>query len=129
MIRLGITSLFTTADKILFIFSFVVIISSYFYFWQSTSANYAIVKSGQQDSFLINLDEPKTHQVKGASGISTLEVKNGKIRFTSSPCRNKICIKSGWHNHGGDVTACLPNRISVQLTSQQSKADYDAIIF
>ncbi len=129
MIRSGITSLFTTADKILFIFSFVAIISSYSYFWQSTPANYAIVKSSQQDPLLINLDEAKVHQIKGSLGISTLEVKDGKIRFTTSPCRNKICIQSGWHNHGGDVTACLPNLISVQLSSKQSKANYDAIIF
>ncbi len=129
MIRLDSTSLFTTADKILFLFSLALVIFSYVYFWQTSTANYATIKSPQQDAFIIDLNVAKTHQVQGELGMSLLEVKNGKIRFTNSPCKNKICIQSGWHQHGGAVTACLPNRISVKLSSRDTTANYDAIIF
>jgi len=125
----GLASLFTIADKILFFFSAALIIASYFYFWQSTPAHYAVVKSPQQNALFIDLNDPKVHNVKGHLGISTLKVHDGQIRFTASPCKNKICIQSGWHQHGGAITACLPNRISVQLTSQSSTPGYDAIIF
>ncbi len=129
MSRSSFTALFTTADKLLFLVSLSLIVFSYVYFWQTSPASYAIVKSGQQDSRLINLNESKIHQVEGRLGISKLEVKDGQIRFISSACKNKICIQSGWHQHGGAVTACLPNRVSVQLGRQTSQTDYDAIIF
>jgi len=126
---IGIASLFTTADKILFLFSFTLITASFFYFWQSSPASYAVIKSEQQDALTINLNEPQLLHIQGMLGVSTLEVKQGQIRFVTSPCRNKICIQSGWHHHGGAVSACLPNRISVQLASHVSNARYDAIIF
>jgi len=123
------TSLFTTADKILFLLSLSLIIFSYFYFWQSAPANYAIIKNPEKNISFIDLNQAQTHQVQGLLGISTLKVEDGKIRFTASPCKNKICIQSGWHEHNGSVTACLPNRIIVQLASHDAKKKYDAIIF
>lgn len=120
---------FTTADKILFTFSLSLIVVSYFYFWQTDPARYAIIKTPQQETLLVDLNIPQKHQVQGSLGVSTLEVKQGQIRFISSPCKNKICIQSGWHQHGGSLSACVPNRISVQLTSNNATTHYDAIIF
>jgi len=124
-----IHTFFTTADKILFLLCFALIVFSYFHFWQSTAARYAIVKSPQQEPLFIELNDPGIHRIQGSLGISKLETKNGQIRFAASACKNKLCIQSGWHQHGGAVTACLPNRISVQLTGQDATPDYDAIIF
>ena len=129
MNHLGLSAFFTTADKILFLICFALIVFSYVHFWQSSVARYAIVKSPQQDPLFIELSHSGIHQVQGSLGISKLEIKNNQIRFTASACKNKLCIQSGWHQHGGAVTACLPNRISVQLSSQNTTSNYDAIIF
>jgi len=125
----ALSSLFTTADKFIFLLSLVLIGFSYVYLWQSSPANYAIIKSPQQEALFVDLSHAGTHQVQGDLGISRLEVKNGQIRFTESACRNKLCIQSGWHQHGGSIVACLPNRVSVQLSSQDATANFDAIIF
>jgi len=129
MISTRNTSIFTTADKILFLLTLSFIIFSYFYFWQSTPASYVLIKSPEKNISFIDLNQPQIHQIQGLLGISTLQVKNKQIRFTASPCKNKICIQSGWHQHNGSVAACLPNRIIVQLTSRDAKKEFDAIIF
>lgn len=62
------------------------------------------------------LDRPRTWKVNGREGVSVLQIDDqGRVRFVSSPCRNKICIHSGWLSHSGDATACLPNRVSIRL--------------
>lgn len=72
----------------------------------------------QRDQFLT---------LQGAIGNSTLQVDHGRLRFTASPCSNKLCIHSGWIEHGGEAVACLPNRLSVQLARHDN--DFDAINF
>jgi hypothetical protein len=56
-------------------------------------------------------------------GESVIEIHEGKVRFLNSPCNGKICVLSGWHQHSGDHIACLPNKISVSLLSQQERFD------
>lgn len=123
------TSDFKLADKAIFIFSLLLVISSYFYLWQTTPAAYAIIKSPLQDALRVNLNDSRIYNIKGTLGISRIEVAQGKIRFIDSPCRNKFCIQHGWQQHHGDLTACLPNRISLQLTRFDASAYYDAINF
>ncbi|MCK4743515.1 MAG: NusG domain II-containing protein [Sulfuriflexus sp.] len=126
----NIISDFKLADKAVFLFSLSLIITSYFYFWQSTPASYAIIKSPQQKSLQVSLNENQLYNIQGALGKSAIEVKQGKIRFISSPCQNKFCIQHGWQQHHGNLTACLPNRISIQLANlNQTENYYDAINF
>lgn len=126
----NIISDFKPADKAIFLFGLLLIITSYFYYWQTTPAAYAIIKSPQHDPLQISLDENQTYNIQGALGTSAIEVKHGKIRFVKSPCQNKFCIQHGWQQHHGDLTACLPNSISIRLASLNSdNARYDAIIF
>ena len=120
---------FTLADKIVFLFGLLLVVTSYFYFWQTTPAAYATIKSPQDTVLQINLDHKETYSVQGALGVSTIQVAHGKIRFTGSPCQNKFCIQHGWQQHHGDLTACLPNRVSIQLASLSKSASYDAINF
>ena len=129
MIWLNIISDFKLADKAIFIFSLILVITSYFYFWQTTPASYAIIKRPQHDTLHISLDNVKKYDLQGAIGTSRVEVEHGKIRFVSSPCQNKLCIQHGWQHHHGSLTACLPNRISIQLASVNKTIVYDAINF
>ncbi len=76
---------------------------------------------------LLPLDRPGTYRVRGALGESVLEVRDGAVRFVDSPCRSKICVRSGWARGAGELVACLPNGIVVTLTGPGG--EYDAINF
>jgi len=129
MIWRNINSDFNMADKAVFLFSLLLIVTSCFYFWKTEPASYATIKSPQKAPLHVNLDHEKIYTIQGALGISRIEVTHGKIRFTDSPCHNKFCIQHGWQQQHGDLTACLPNRISIQLANARDAANYDAINF
>lgn len=61
--------------------------------------------------------------VNGPLGETVLEIRDGAIRFVSSPCRHKICVRSGWHRRAGGVAACVPNRLSVVLDGGDDELD------
>lgn len=73
------------------------------------------------------LAEDRQLDVHGALGVSHIEVKQAQVRFTSSPCSNKVCIHGGWLKHAGETLACLPNQVSVRILGRDRR--YDAINF
>lgn len=46
-----------------------------------------------------------------------LQVSDGKIRFYTSTCRDKICIKAGFLSRPGESAACLPNKVAVKIAA------------
>ncbi len=69
-----------------------------------------------------------TLSVEGSLGESLIRIKNGKVAFIQSPCKNKQCIHKGWLSKNGEASACLPNRISLSVIGQ-SLSRYDSINF
>lgn len=72
---------------------------------------------------VLSLDDPRKLSVTGPLGVSTLEIRDHKIRFLDSPCRGKVCVHSGWLTEVGDILACLPNKIMVRILGSDSRFD------
>ena len=62
-------------------------------------------------------------KVTGQLGDSVIEILEGRVRFSESPCSGKVCILSGWHQDSGDHVVCLPNKVGISLISQQDRFD------
>ena len=60
------------------------------------------------------------YKVGGALGITTFEIKNGRVRIIDSPCPNKTCVNQGWHS----PLVCLPNNVIITL---EDEGEFDAI--
>ncbi len=96
----------------------------YFTYWSdATPGEQARILRGGEQLALVSLHEHKHPSIEGVLGTSLLEIKDGKIRFINSPCRNKQCVHSGWVSLGGEFIACLPNRISVQVIGREPRFD------
>jgi len=55
-------------------------------------------------------------EVQGRIGTSVLQYDDDLgVRFLSSPCPDKLCIKQGWVNDETDLAACLPNGLIVTV--------------
>lgn len=52
-----------------------------------------------------------------------IQVENGKIRFLSAVCRDKLCVNSGWLTKNGQTAACLPERIVISVSGGESSPD------
>ena len=64
----------------------------------------------------------------GPLGDTVVEISDGQVRVISSPCREQICVNSGVLATGGDWTACLPNRVFLEVTGDDDP-DVDAVSF
>ena len=47
--------------------------------------------------------------------VVTLQVKDGKIRFTDSECPDSTCEKAGFLSKVGDTAACVPAKTVVTV--------------
>lgn len=56
--------------------------------------------------------------------------EDGSIRFESSDCKDKICIRTGRLRLVGQSSACLPNQIIVKIVRKNKNApdDLDMVI-
>lgn len=59
--------------------------------------------------------ERRTIQVEGPLGVTVVEVEGARAHVVSSPCPDKICIRMGWLERAGDYSACLPNRVLLEV--------------
>lgn len=75
----------------------------------------------------VPLDGNREVRIQGVHGESVLQVRPGAIRFIDSPCTGKFCVHSGWHTHGGEFAACVPNHVSIQVRGGSRR--FDAINF
>lgn len=89
------------------------------------------VKSFSQKGSLVKVNADGRHyeysakqdgiyKVGGPLGITTFEIKDGRVRIIDSPCPNKTCINQGWHS----PLVCLPNNVIITLEDQ---GEFDAI--
>lgn len=85
----------------------------------SSESSYVRIQT-PKGTFIYPLSEDKTLNFDGLEGTSTIEIKDGNVSFTSSPCPNKICILEGSISKPGAFNACLPNGISITITGESS---------
>ena len=115
---------FTLGDKLVVAASFFALLVLYQIYWASTAY-------GNQVEILVDGKHWASHdlfsttqvEVPGNLGPSTLIINAGKIRFLESPCNGKQCVHQGWLEYGGEFAACLPNRISVRILSNEPRFD------
>jgi hypothetical protein len=118
----------TRADWWLLMVTLLLLCWLYLTFWIIPKQGLWIrIWSSQQETMTLPLQENRKIKIKGALGDSTLIIQDGQVRFSESPCSNKSCIQGGWLKNSGEVGACLPNQVSVQIMGGIS--GYDAINF
>ena len=59
--------------------------------------------------------------------VTGVEVKNKRARIFRSPCKNKVCIKSGYIAYADRLAACLPNRVVVRIEGARQRG-VDAVV-
>jgi len=70
---------------------------------------------GPSAEWIYPLDSPRTVAVPGPLGDTVVQIADGSVRVLSSPCQNKICVRSGAVARPGQWIACLPNRVFIEV--------------
>lgn len=76
--------------------------------------------------YVYSLDEDREIGVEGPLGTSFIHIHEGKAAFVESPCANKLCIQAGELQETGDWSACMPNKVFIQIEGGAAESDVDA---
>lgn len=114
----------TVADGVVLVSALILLGFLYSNFWRDAFlGNQAAIMIMGKHWRNVDLFQNQWIEVPGELGISKLQVEDGKIRFVESPCDGHQCIYQGWISRGGEVAACLPNKVSVQILSADPRFD------
>ena len=92
-----------------------------------SKGDWVVVTVNQRETIRLPLDQDQKTQVKGPIGLTEIEVKNGHARIIRSPCKNKVCIKSGYIRYADRLAACIPNRVVIRIVGKSHRG-VDAVI-
>jgi hypothetical protein len=92
-----------------------------------SKGDWVVVTVNQKETTRLPLDQDQKTHVKGPLGLTEIEVKNGRARIIRSPCKNKVCIKSGYIRYADRLAACIPNRVVIRIVGKNHRG-VDAVI-
>jgi hypothetical protein len=92
-----------------------------------SKGDWVVVTVNQKETIRLPLDQDQKTHVKGPIGLTEIEVKSGHARIIRSPCKNKVCIKSGYIRYADRLAACIPNRVVIRIVGKSHRG-VDAVI-
>jgi hypothetical protein len=110
-----------TVDIILIIIFFTLSSTIFAVYSLNTDSGQTVVIRTPKGVFEYNLNTNRTLSFKGKISKVIIMIKNGKVGFFHSECKQKICLNFGFLNRAGTLIACVPNRISVYIESKNNK--------
>lgn len=103
-------------DYVILVISALVIVAfSTLALGQGGAAALVEIRSDAGD-FVYALNEDREVVFEGPLGDTVVRIEANTVRFTESPCRDKICIAAGALSEAGQWAACLPNRVFITVT-------------
>ena len=87
------------------------------YFFNKKEANEALVYHGTDLILTIDLNIDKEYVVQGDNGNVVIKVLDKKIKVKEENSPYHLCSKQGYISNSGESIVCLPNKIIIELPS------------
>ncbi len=78
-------------------------------------------EQGTEQQWIYPLDAEARVIVPGPLGETVVVIRDGAVQVISSPCPEKICVKTGRISKPGQWIACLPNRVFISIRGRRSE--------
>ena len=91
--------------------------------WSGGAADKVIIRSGGKIFREAPLSQDALIRVPGPLGISEIAIHNAQARIASDPSPRQYCVRQGWLKQAGEISICLPNQVSVELTGSSKRYD------
>lgn len=93
--------------------------------WHGGTADKAIIRSGGSIFREASLARDQTIEVPGPLGVSRIVIRGRQARIAADPSPRQYCVRQGWLKQAGEIAVCLPNQVSLELSS--GKRPYDSL--
>lgn len=106
----------------LILIALIALLALIFYIFIQSSGNDAVAEITLDGEAVktIRLDEITETEIFEIGGCK-ITAEPGCIYFSSSPCPDKLCIEAGKLEKAGDVAACLPCRVLINVSAGSSE--------
>lgn len=119
----------TLGDKILI--ALLILLNGFLFVrmgsWGGAQGDWVVIDLDRKEIAWLPLSGERVIPVKGRLGITEVVIHNGRVRIRHSPCKNKICIKSGPIQYADRLVACIPNRVVVRIAGKPHRG-LDAVV-
>ena len=116
----------TLADKILLTICIFLSFYSFVYVREAMPKGTEVrIEVDGRLKYTFPLNKDRTVEFSGVMGMTTVEIKGGKVRIKEAPCPNRVCIHQGWIESGSII--CLPNKVIVTISCPDNSKGPDAI--
>lgn len=105
--------------KLIIIIVIFIMLLILFLYKPKTAASFANVYYKSELLMNIDLNINNIYEVNGDNGIVKIEVKDKKIRVIEETSNYNICSKQGYIENEGESIICLPNKIIIELPSDE----------
>ena len=78
---------------------------------------FAVVKINGAIVQEIDLTADEIFKLATDDGENVIEIKNGTARVISADCPDKICMRRGAIKNFGEVIACVPHKLLIEIAS------------
>ena len=119
---------FSSGDKIMIVLC-VLFNAGLFYYFSSGMAQggWVVIEVDRERVGRYSLYKDRITQVEGTLGKTKIEIRDGKARILKSPCKLKVCIKSGYIQYADRISVCLPNKVVVRVEGN-AESGLDAVV-
>jgi hypothetical protein len=119
---------FSGCDKILIALCILFNAGLFYYFGSGMGqGSWVVIEVDQKRVARYSLSKDQITDVEGPLGITEVEIRDGKARILRSPCKLKVCIKSGYIQYADRISVCLPNRVVVRIEGNAERG-LDAVV-
>lgn len=104
----------------------LVFLGVYFLYPKKTASRVNILVDGKSvGTYDLSKNQRVPIEVKGQI-TNTLEIADGQAFMEEADCPDHLCMKQGKISYQGETIVCLPNKVVVQVESEQESL-YDSM--
>ena len=111
------------------VIALIIIAAAFFWLWSNSKSEavQAVITVDGEVIETVNLSDirEKITIIPATTPKVVITAENGKIRFESAECEDKLCIACGDLNKHGDTAVCLPAKTAITVKG----ADVDAVVY
>lgn len=93
----------------------------------AVDARTAVIQDADGNTFAMPLSKDDVLTVASSAGTNVIEVQSGKVRVSEADCPNQDCVEQGWISNAGQQIVCLPHKLVVNITDEDTASAYDVV--
>lgn len=125
----GVWQRATRLDRVVVVLVAVACAASFALFGRAGAGERVVVLVDGVPRFVAGLDSDRTVRLDGPLGETVISIHEGRVCVLDSPCPRKVCMGMGSVSRGGEMVACVPNRLLIRIegAAASQETGYDLL--